>query len=230
MTLARSLNHPFTMAYTLHHTAVFLLWRGDSEGAQKRARAMCEVAEAHGFQIWNSLAEILQGAVQTARGETEAGLARIEQGFREYQGLKSPPVFFPELVNIRALAYAQAGKGGAALELIDAFVKDAGDEMVLLQAPEMALLKGELLLAKSSENRAEAAALWRWVLDASLQMEGKLMALRAAMRLCRLEASEGNIGEGCRLLREIYGSFTEGFETVALREARGMLEELGDRR
>jgi class 3 adenylate cyclase len=39
----------------------------------------------------------LLGAANTARGQAEAGLARVGDGMHLYQGLKPPPVFWPTL-------------------------------------------------------------------------------------------------------------------------------------
>jgi predicted ATPase len=50
--------------------------------------------------------------------------------------------------------------------------------------------------------------------------------LRAAMSLSRLWQSQGKKAEAQRLLAEIYGWFTEGFDTADLKQAKALLEEL----
>jgi adenylate cyclase len=55
----------------------------------------------------------------------------------------------------------------------------------------------------------------------------KSLELRATVSLGRLWQSEGKRGEARRMLAEIYGWFSEGFDTVDLREARALLEGLG---
>ncbi|MBI3329627.1 MAG: hypothetical protein HYZ81_23345 [Nitrospinae bacterium] len=52
------------------------------------------------------------------------------------------------------------------------------------------------------------------------------LELRAAMSLSRLRHRQGKRDEAHRLLAEIYGWFTEGFDTADLREAKALLEEL----
>jgi len=51
------------------------------------------------------------------------------------------------------------------------------------------------------------------------------MALQAATRLCKLEMLAGDAEESGRTLAEIYDSFTEGFETVQLLQAKAVLDE-----
>jgi predicted ATPase len=223
--LVMKLNHPFTMAYALFHTGSLHMWRGEMELANRRAQAMLEVAEEHGFQIWESLATMLLGATQMTLGQTEEGLAKIEGGFARYQGLKSPPVFFPQLISMRALAFAQAGRPAEGLKLLEELLKDADEDRLLRDLPPMLLLKGELLLALSPENTAEAARIFRAILTGAGHVGGKMMALQAATKLCKLEMLSGKAEESGRVLEEIYDSFTEGFETLELREARVVLDE-----
>ena len=52
------------------------------------------------------------------------------------------------------------------------------------------------------------------------------MELRAAMSLSRLWQKEGKQEKAHELLAEIYGWFTEGFDTADLKEAKVLLEEL----
>ena len=47
------------------------------------------------------------------------------------------------------------------------------------------------------------------------------------MSLSRLWQKEGNSKDARQLLSEIYGWFTEGFDTADLREAKALLDELG---
>ncbi len=54
------------------------------------------------------------------------------------------------------------------------------------------------------------------------------MELRAAMSLSRLWQQQGKQEEAHQLLAEIYGWFTEGFDTADLKEAKALLEELLD--
>jgi predicted ATPase len=50
--------------------------------------------------------------------------------------------------------------------------------------------------------------------------------LRAAMSLSRLWQQQGKQKEAHELLSEIYGWFTEGFETKDLQEAKALLDSL----
>jgi predicted ATPase len=58
------------------------------------------------------------------------------------------------------------------------------------------------------------------------RQQAKSWELRAVMSLARLWQQQGKKAEACQLLAEIYGWFTEGFDTKDLQEARALLEEL----
>jgi len=58
------------------------------------------------------------------------------------------------------------------------------------------------------------------------QRQAKSLELRAVMSLSRLWQQQGKKEEARQLLAEIYGWFTEGFDTKDLQEAKALLEEL----
>ncbi len=58
------------------------------------------------------------------------------------------------------------------------------------------------------------------------RQEAKSLELRAMMSLSRLWQQQGKKEEARQMLAEIYGWFTEGFDTVDLQEAKKLLEEL----
>jgi predicted ATPase len=63
--------------------------------------------------------------------------------------------------------------------------------------------------------------------SAARRQEGKSWELRATLSLSLLLQKQGRSERARRLLSEIYGWFTEGFETPDLKEVRAFLDELG---
>ena len=91
---------------------------------------------------------------------------------------------------------------------------------------ELYRLKGELLLALSAENQSEAEVCFRQAIDIACQQSAKSLELRAVMSLSRLWQKQDKKEEARKMLAEIYGWFTEGFETRDLKEAKALLEDL----
>ena len=61
-------------------------------------------------------------------------------------------------------------------------------------------------------------------LEISRHLGAKLPELQAAMSLSRLWQTQGKEGEAKHLLSEVYGWFTEGFDTADLKDAKTLLE------
>jgi predicted ATPase len=92
---------------------------------------------------------------------------------------------------------------------------------------ELHRLKGELLLALSTDNAAQTETCFHQALDIARRQQAKSLELRGAMSLARLWQRQGKRTEAYELLAPVYGWFTEGFDTAALQEAKTLLEELG---
>ena len=93
-------------------------------------------------------------------------------------------------------------------------------------AAELNRHKGELLLRQRNFEAAEK--LYRKALSIAQEQEAKLWELRAAVSLARLGRDQDRRAEARDLLAPIYGWFTEGFDTPDLKEAKALLDELGD--
>ena len=63
-------------------------------------------------------------------------------------------------------------------------------------------------------------------IEIARRQSAKSLELRAVMSLSRLWQQRGKKDEARQLLAEIYGWFTEGFDTKDLQEAKALLEEL----
>jgi predicted ATPase len=91
---------------------------------------------------------------------------------------------------------------------------------------ELHRLKGELLLSLSADNQVEAEGCFHQALATARRQQAKALELRAAMSLSRLWQQQGKRTEAHQLLAEIYGWFTEGFDTPDLQDAKALLEAL----
>ena len=77
-----------------------------------------------------------------------------------------------------------------------------------------------------AELEAEAEECFWKAIEISRRQGAKSLELRAVMSLARLWKTQGKREEARKMLAEIYGWFTEGFDTVDLKEAKVLLEEL----
>jgi predicted ATPase len=225
MALARRLNHPFTLAYATFHTGILHMWRREMATTKERALAMMAIAQEHDFQVWQAIATILHGAALTGGGRPKGGLAEIERGMALYQDHITPPVFWPMLVSMQATALAVNGKPAVGLALLEEEMAGIDRETLARNMPEVGLLMGDLLLAISAENAAEARALYQRALGTAQERQLRVLELQVWTRFCRLARREGDTAQAAQQLRRCYDWFSEGLDTADLLEARALLDE-----
>jgi predicted ATPase len=112
--------------------------------------------------------------------------------------------------------------------LADAFTLVAVTEERWWEA-ELYRLKGALLLQLPLPEPGQAECCFQQALDVARRQQAKALELRAALSLARLWQGQGQRATARQLLAEIYGWFTEGFDTPDLQEAQAVLAELEPR-
>jgi predicted ATPase len=87
-------------------------------------------------------------------------------------------------------------------------------------------IRGEILLKRDPANTAPAEEAFLTAIAIAQQQKSRSFELRAATRLARLWRGQGKRDEARELLAPVYGWFTEGFDTLDLKEAKALLDEL----
>jgi predicted ATPase len=88
--------------------------------------------------------------------------------------------------------------------------------------------KGQLLLAQNPLDVAEAESCFRAAIEVARRQSARSEELRATTSLARLLAKQDRRDEARTMLSEIYGWFTEGFDTADLKDAKALLDELSE--
>jgi predicted ATPase/class 3 adenylate cyclase len=220
--LAQALGHPYSHAYALYHAALLDLWRHELEHVAERADELMRVANANDYPIWRALALVLRGTARIGSGEADAGLAEVERGFLLYEGMSTPPVFWPALLMIRATTCAMAGHLDDALEYLDD--ADAALPGGDFQASDVAIIRSDVLLAHAPEDRDRAIVELEGALTMAEQAGMRMNALMATTRLARLHRGTAREADAMQALREVLDTFTEGRTTPQVVEARAVLE------
>ena len=88
-------------------------------------------------------------------------------------------------------------------------------------------LRGELLHMQGS-TEADVEACFRQAIEVARRQQAKSLELRATVSLCRLTARQGREEESRQMLADVYGWFTEGFDTPDLIDAKILLQELSN--
>ena len=220
--LARDLDHPYSLAYALHHATLLDLWRLDLESATEGSTESLHVTEVHDYPVWRALALVLHGTAAVASGQPDAGLAEIEQGFARYAELSTPPVFWPMLLMVRASAYGLAGQADRGLELIEEAAASLADGDPL--EAELDAARGDLLVMARPQDTAEAEALFEKAAALAGGRGARMLELEALTSLAAIRRGRPDGEDARRRLRTVHDSFTEGFDSAPLTAARALLD------
>jgi predicted ATPase len=119
----------------------------------------------------------------------------------------------------------RAEEGLSMVETSLAKMSNAGESYHII--PELYLLRGELLLMQDSRE-VEAEQCIHRAIEIACRNSDKTAELRAITGLSRLLDKQGRRGAARTMLADIYGWFTEGFDTADLKDAKALLDELAD--
>jgi predicted ATPase len=92
--------------------------------------------------------------------------------------------------------------------------------------PAFYQLKGALLLMQNGFHATQAESCFERAIEIARKQGAKSWELRATIALARLLRDTDRRDEARAVLAEIYNWFTEGFDTVDLKEAKALLDEL----
>jgi predicted ATPase/class 3 adenylate cyclase len=223
--LASELAQPFSLVLALSHASYLQQCRGEPRLAQEWAEATTALSVEQGFMHYRATGNLIRGWAQAAQGDLEAGAAAVQESLATLRaaGFNVRRSYYLALL---ADVCRRAGRHDAAQSAIAealAFAEESGERW---WEADLYRLNGELLLAQSTENRAEAEVCFHRALEIARQQSAKAFELRAAASLARMRADAGRRTEAHDLLAPVYGWFTEGFDTADLKDAKTLLDQL----
>jgi predicted ATPase len=229
LALAHALAHPFTLAFA-HSVAAFVLQcRRDVPAVYEHAEAAAALSTEQGFPLWAAYGTSAKGWALAMQDQGEEGMAQVRQGiavWRATGGVLHVPAFCTMLADICAhLGHTEDGLQ----VLAEAHTLVEQHDERYWEA-EVHRLRGVLLLRQPGTPQAEAEVWLRRSLDVARRQEAKSLELRAAMSLARLWQQQGKRQEAYDLLAPVYEWFTEGFDTLDLKDAKALLDELEEER
>ena len=87
-------------------------------------------------------------------------------------------------------------------------------------------IAGEIALKSPEQDAAKAETYFERALAIARKQQAKPWELRAAMSMARLWRDQGKPQQARELLAQIYGWFTESFDTRDLKESKALLDAL----
>jgi DNA-binding winged helix-turn-helix (wHTH) protein len=221
--LARELAHPFTLTIVLAYAGMLHQFRRDHDEVDNLADAAIAHASDHGFPYYLAWAKLLRGWSRGVRTKSDKGSADIREALEVLEA--NAKLRLPYYRALLADACAREEHFDEAFQALDRAFEDARQSEENWWLPELHRLRGELL-DRTTRAKDKAEASLHTALAIARRQRAKSLELRAAVSLGRMLRDRGKHSDAGRLIDAVYGTFTEGFETADLRDARMLLEEL----
>jgi predicted ATPase len=226
---AELLGQPFSLSMALTQAVALRQFREEWDAVWALAQRLSALGRAHHFALSEAAGAIFQGHVLVQRGELEQGRALLTTGLTQYRA-RSTPIMLPFFLSCLATAALRQGQTADGVHVIDEALQLMATNFDRFWEAELHRLRGELLLQAGKNllgtDQGTVAGCFQQALAIARQQGAKALELRAAVSLSRLWQTQGQHTAARALLAEIYGWFTEGFDTADLQEAKALLEDL----
>jgi len=226
LTLAEQLASPLSRGWVLAITGMLHQFHHAWQLTQEWSAEAIELAHEHHFPQISAMGSVLHGWACAIQGEEASGVAEMHQGLADWQATGAV-IARPYFLALLADWHGKVGQGALGLQVLVEARDTAQHYQERFYEAEFYRLEGELLLTQAADCVAEAADCFQQALTIARRQQAKWWELRAATSLATLWQQQGKRQEAHDLLAPVYGWFTEGFDTVDLKEAKALLETLG---
>jgi tetratricopeptide (TPR) repeat protein len=223
--LVALLNHSEepTISRGLFHIAQAHFFIRDRAGVRNHATTLFALAGKCGFAQQLAQAEMLLAWLMSEEGQIEGSISQMKRAIDAYRatGAGVVSIYYAML----AENHGRIGQSEEGLRLLQEAllaIEETGERGC---EAELYRLIGELMLS-GSQNVEEAERSLRKAIEVARGQASKSLELRSTTSLARLLRDTNRRDEARTMLADIYGWFTEGFDTTDLKDARALLEHL----
>jgi class 3 adenylate cyclase/tetratricopeptide (TPR) repeat protein len=216
--LADTLNHPLSLILSTSALAFIQYHNGEYDAARQTAERIVALATTHELTAWGDDGLVLVACVRARQHGDYGPLRELAEQLPARGGAA-----FRKVINEILLAevLSEIDDVDPGLAVLEAIRPEHRDTIL---AAELRRVRGILLLQAGRRDEGERQL--REAIDVARNGSQRLLELRATMSLARFWQPTARRGEAHRMLSQIYGWFTEGFETADLRRAKALLTEL----
>lgn len=224
--LADELDHQFSIALANCFAAWTYQFCENKSRTAELAKSALTLSRKYSFQFWVGWAKILRAWASPEDDLQQPRDEEMEIGLKEWHttGSELGHTYFLTLL---AQAKAADGDINESLTILKRAQKFADQHEEKFWQAEIYRSKGEVLMLMPDCHDKDAQFCFERAMEIAIQQHNKSLQLRAAMSLARLFSSyndTGKVEKAYATLDSVYHSFTEGFDTSDLRQARSLLE------
>jgi predicted ATPase len=222
---AREIGQAATLMYALAHAAIPYTLCGNRAAAAAHAQELVALAEEKGAPFWKAFGMMNHGSVLALAGKASDATEMLISGIAAWRTTGATvwlPLFLPHL----ARAHAELGQFEEAWRCIGEAMTAAETTKEKCCEAEIHRTAGEIALMSPVPDGAKAQAHFERAIAIARAQKAKSWELHAATSLARLWRDQGKRDKAGELLAPVYNWFTEGFDTLDLKEAKALLDEL----
>ena len=199
--------------------------RGNYAAANALSDELVALADEKGALYWKAWGMVSKGLQFALTGKASDAVRKITFGITAYRSTGSTAWLLVWLSYL-ARAYAELGQFDDAWRCISEAMTAVETTKERWIEAEVHRVAGDIALMSPQPDSAKAEAYFERALAVARKQQAKSWELRAAMSLARLWRDQGKPQQARELLAPVYGWFTEGFDTLDLKEAKALLDEL----
>src|SRR6266851_294992 len=224
---ARDIGQAATLMYALAVTPITHTYCGNYSTANAILDELLTLADEKGTLYWKALGMMNKGwLLNTTRNAADAA-EMITAGIGLWRATGAT-LFTPGHLSNLAKAYAELGQFEEAWRCIGEAMSAAETTKEKWCEAEIHRTAGEITLISPVPDASKAEVYFERAIAIAREQQAKSWELRTAMSMARLWRDQGKRQRAHDLLAPIYGWFTEGFDTLDLKEAKALLAELHD--
>jgi hypothetical protein len=217
--LGEALDHLPSLVHSLWFAAsVYFLRRQAADVLAFSARLLALSSE-HGLKLYEAIGGVYHGWALIQQLDAQAGLAELRTAVATYATTAHVNLDLYRAILAEAELRAGNLEEGAAVLIQGERSTDEWWRAGYLR------VHGDLLLCGPNDDRAAAERAYRQAISVAAGQQAKSLELRAATSLAMLLGEQRRRSEGYAVLAPVYNWFTEGFDTLDLKEAKALLDE-----
>ena len=221
---AQQIGHPPTLGFALSFASDAHVYCGDYVTAKVLADEVVALGHEKELVFGKVYGGICQARVAALTGKWADAAEMITSNLSAWRSTGST-LFEPMCLSLLASAPSEIGQFDAAWRCIEEAITEIETTKERWSEAEVNRIAGEIALIAPQPDGAKAEAYFDRALTVARQQQAKSWELRAAMSMARLWRDQGKREEARELLAPVYGWFTEGFDTLDLKEAKALLDE-----
>jgi predicted ATPase len=222
---ARETGHDTTLMFALHATGFNHICCGDYTAAIARLDELVALADERGATYWKANGTALRGWLFVLIGKASDAVLAITSGITSLRSTGTT-LYEPRSLWNLTMAYAELGQLDEARRCIDDAIDKVERSKEKWCEAEVNRIAGEVALKSPAPDTEKAEKYFDRALAVARQQQAKSWELRAAMSMARLWRDQGKVQQARELLAPVYDWFTEGFDTLDLKDAKALLDEL----